>query len=421
MSTTANIVDFYFDFDLRPFWSWSLGAPYFTFLSVDPTPCVTMATVGALQAQLREAQEALAQARRDLSLQSETLSDVPGGLGAGAPNSTVDNAGGSRLAPDVSPRSIRLDPFQPGIEGQSWAAYKVKMRAAFRRALAFNDAQMKEAFFEVSPVELIDCLVDHFHPTSIETVDVSFEQILRVCDEKYGVRESRRSAALTFGNRVFRQGEETLDQWIRDLERWAARSYFGEYADTAFINQLIRRVGDLALQIDLTKDDNLNKAQVISRIRAWDQTLREAASFNNGPRALPTEPSPILNVSTPRITSPSFPPSPKPATSSCTSCGGNHARYSCRFRTAVCRSCHVTGHIQRVCPTARLKQAEAVSAQPVTSSSVRPSPAPASGKAGGRRSTANGSVPRGGAQARQTGQAAACSIRRQYVLFFFVQ
>jgi len=48
------------------------------------------------------------------------------------------------------------------------------MRAAFRRARVFNDAQMKEAFFEVSPVELIDCLVDHFHPTSIETVDVSF-------------------------------------------------------------------------------------------------------------------------------------------------------------------------------------------------------------------------------------------------------
>jgi len=124
------------------------------------------------------------------------------------------------------------------------------MRAAFRRARVFNDAQMKEAFFEVSPVELIDCLVDHFHPTSIETVDVSFEPILRVCDEKYGVRESCRFAALTFGNRVFRQGEETLDQWIRDLERWAARSNFGEYADSAFINQLIRGVGDLALQLD---------------------------------------------------------------------------------------------------------------------------------------------------------------------------
>ena len=201
-------------------------------------------------------------------------------------------------------------------------------------------------------------------------------------------------------------------QWIRDLERWAARSNFGEYTDTAFINQLIRGEEDLALQIDLTKDDNLNKAQVISRILAWDQTLRKAASFNNGPHALPTEPSPFLNVSTPRITSPSFPLSPKPSTTFCTSCGGDHARNSCRFRTAVCRSCHVTGHIQRVCPTARLKLAEAVAAQPVTSSSVRPSPATASGQAGGsgrRRSAANGSVPRGDAQARQTGHAAARS------------
>jgi len=78
--------------------------------------------VEALQAQLREAQEALAQARRELSLQAESLIDAQGGSGAGAPNSTVDNAEGSRLAPDLSPRSIRLDPFQPGLEGQSWAA-----------------------------------------------------------------------------------------------------------------------------------------------------------------------------------------------------------------------------------------------------------------------------------------------------------
>jgi len=60
VSTTANIVDFDFDFDLRPFWPWSLGATSFTFVSVDRTLCVNMATVEALQAQLREAQEALA-------------------------------------------------------------------------------------------------------------------------------------------------------------------------------------------------------------------------------------------------------------------------------------------------------------------------------------------------------------------------
>ena len=112
MSTTANIVVFDFEFDLRPFWSWSLGATYFTFVSGDPTPCVNMATVEALQAQLREAQEALAQARRNLSLQSESLSDVPGDLGAEASNPTVDIAGGSRPAPEMSPRSLRLDRFQ---------------------------------------------------------------------------------------------------------------------------------------------------------------------------------------------------------------------------------------------------------------------------------------------------------------------
>jgi len=141
------------------------------------------------------------------------------------------------------------------------------MRAAFRRARIVRTAQMKEAFFEVSPVELIDCLVDPFYPTNIETVDVTFEQILKVCDDKYGIRESRRFTALTFGNRVFK-GEETLYQWRRDLERWSTRSNIGDFADSAFINQSIRGVRELALQIDLTKDDNLKVVrQTFSQVK----------------------------------------------------------------------------------------------------------------------------------------------------------
>ncbi|KAM3850949.1 uncharacterized protein M6D78_009741 [Vipera latastei] len=33
----------------------------------------------------------------------------------------------------------------------------------------------------------------------------------------------------------------------------------------------------------------------------------------------------------------------------CGSCGGNHSRASCRFRTAKCRACGKTGHIQAIC------------------------------------------------------------------------
>ncbi|KAM3831177.1 uncharacterized protein M6D78_011550 [Vipera latastei] len=33
----------------------------------------------------------------------------------------------------------------------------------------------------------------------------------------------------------------------------------------------------------------------------------------------------------------------------CGSCGGNHARATCRFRSARCRLCGKTGHIQAIC------------------------------------------------------------------------
>ena len=66
-----------------------------------------------------------------------------------------------------------------------------------------------------------------------------------------------RFATVMFFNRTFRRGTETVDDWIRDLERWAARCGFGTYLDSALIGQLIRGVGDEQLTQDLARDDTL--------------------------------------------------------------------------------------------------------------------------------------------------------------------
>jgi len=85
-----------------------------------------------------------------------------------------------------------------------------------------------------------------------------------------------------------------------DLERWASKCAFGTYLDTAIFNQLVIGIPDVQLQLDLTDDDTLTKDQVLARIKHWDQTLREAASFQTAlPAAAATSlyPSPVLAVS----------------------------------------------------------------------------------------------------------------------------
>jgi len=253
-------------------------------------------------------------------------------------------------------RAIRLEPFKPHAQGHSWTAYKVKLRSVFNRAQITTDRQKKEAFFEVMPVEYIDWLTNHFHPQDVKADAVTFDDVISVFDGRFGVKESKRYAALKFHMRKFNQGEETIDEWVMDLERWASKCAFGTYLDTAIVNQLVIGIPDVQLQLDLTDNDTLTKAQVLARIKHWDQTLREAASFQT---ALPAaaasslNPSPVLAVSSssfgpPRAKKNSTIPGPK-RDLFCASCGGKHDRQWCKHRQAVCYSCNKTGHLAVVC------------------------------------------------------------------------
>ena len=104
----------------------------------------------------------------------------------------------------------------------------------------------------------------------------------------------------------------------------------------------------MQLQLDLTDDDTLTKAQVLSRIKHWDQTLREAASFQT---AFPAAAASSLNPSLPMTVSSSTFGPPRAKKNStvpgpkkdvfCASCGGKHDRQWCKHRQAVCYSCTV--------------------------------------------------------------------------------
>uniref|UniRef100_A0AC34FQP6 RNA-directed DNA polymerase n=1 Tax=Panagrolaimus sp. ES5 TaxID=591445 RepID=A0AC34FQP6_9BILA len=59
--------------------------------------------------------------------------------------------------------------------------------------------------------------------------------------------------------------------------------------------------------------------------------------------------------------------------SPCASCGGNHARTSCRFKDAECRLCKKIGHIAKVCRSSNKKELKVTLQSKTTSASNRPS------------------------------------------------
>lgn len=366
-------------------------------------------------AALAEAQQMAANAQAALLAQQQALPQPPananpplpvnnplnqaGQVGAGSGNAVAGaaNAAAAAAAAGRPPmRTVKLEAFRPDLPGNPWVAYKIKMRSAFSRAYVYNDRDKKDAFFEVLSLDLIEWLTNHFHPLDIESNEVSFQTLITACDSRFRVQESKRYAAFMFGNRIFAQGLETVDDWIIDLERLASRSNFGDYLESAIINQLIRGIGDISLQVDISSDDTLTKDQVIARIRHWDQTIREASSMS-GPHHKAHRPSPVFSV-TP---SPAGSPTDRVAVSDasaaeggvgvkpvsvatvawqassavsqnagnglatlpkearalpsagrslrCNSCGGDHERDSCRFRTSVCFKCQKVGHVVSVC------------------------------------------------------------------------
>jgi len=206
------------------------------------------------------------------------------------------------------------------------------------------------------PVEYVDWLTNHFHPRDVEGDDVSFDDVLSVFDDRFGVKESKRYAALKFFSSKFMQGEETIDDWVIDLERWVSKCNFVSYLETAIINQLVIGVPDVRLQLDLTDDDTLTKGQLLARIKHWDQTWREAATLQKAlpsSSSAPLAPSPVLAVS-----SSVFEPARKPSKTIprkalfCDSCGGRHERRTRKHRHAVCYHCSKPGHLASVCRTA---------------------------------------------------------------------
>ena len=97
---------------------------------------------------------------------------------------------------------------------------------------------------------------------------------------------------------------------------------------------------------------------MLARIKHWDQTLREAATFQQSLSSSvlsPVAPAPVLSVS-----SAAFTPirAQKPKHSSpikelfCASYGGNRSRHTCSYRQSVCDNCHKARHLVRVCRSA---------------------------------------------------------------------
>ena len=162
--------------------------------------------------------------------------------------------------------------------------------------------------------------------------------------------------------------DETYKSFTLRLTHQAAKcGFYGKELDTQMRDRLIAGVRDTELKRKLLKEKPPDFKQAKSIVQDWDavnQALQEPSDANvmttrktfQKPKGF-TSFQPVTgkpNWNKPRQR---FQPNRRTANSGkCDSCGGNHMRFTCKFKTAECHSCHKIGHIAKVCRSKPTRQ-----------------------------------------------------------------
>ena len=155
----------------------------------------------------------------------------------------------------------------------------------------------------------------------------------------------------TFNSLVRKQGQDIKD-FIRLLQRQAAKCEFGNNLQDQLRDRLLAGINDTQLQKKLLLEDSLtfNRAKEICEtassvpIALEDNqpilfSKRQHHSTNKKQDKFPGN----VNSEKPRENN-----SAK-ASGKCFSCGGPHFRQQCKLRNATCHGCGRTEHIKKVC------------------------------------------------------------------------
>ncbi|XP_070597955.1 uncharacterized protein [Erythrolamprus reginae] len=204
--------------------------------------------------------------------------------------------------------------------------------------------------------------------------EVPWDELMDKLKKHYAPTPSFISCHFHFRRRIQAEGE-SITQYVAAL-RDAARDCDFEILERSLLEQLVCGVRDLQLQLRLLAHSKLTLAIAIDDACAAETSFHSSANIQcciletvKSPPQLSihattcsstdntnhSETVARLRTTTNRRHTPTHgtnqraTPTPQPSYPPCPSCGDQHPRSSCQFRTATCYSCGRAGHLARVC------------------------------------------------------------------------
>lgn len=199
-------------------------------------------------------------------------------------------------------------------------------------------ALLKNLSFPELPIKvgydkLKDILLQHFQPVNFEATERA----------KF--------------NCLIRGNDQDIREFILQLQTQAAKCNFGDQLTTNLRDRLIAGINspDLQKKLLLMNDPTFQSVRSVCEqfqdvslaVTVENPVLFNSNKLHSVPKAERRKIKPSINS---RNIHGKSHTSVKPnALGKCDSCGGNHARQTCKFRQAKCHSCGKLGHIQSVC------------------------------------------------------------------------
>lgn len=168
----------------------------------------------------------------------------------------------------------------------------------------------------------------------------TFEELVQLLSAHLSPAPSRLVARWHFNQRQQRE-EEDVRVFMAAISDLAKHCAFGQMRDELLRDRLVCGIREgqvrsrlleqpdsATLQQTLDLATQLERASKDSRQLQSHQTVSNASPWINRVGAFANNTQPAFN---------------------CRSCGGSHARHTCRLRDAICRSCGKKGHVAKVC------------------------------------------------------------------------
>lgn len=261
-------------------------------------------------------------------------------------------AGDSRSQKMTQPTlhsTFNIDPFDKS--KSKFSRWVARLEGAFGIFGISEEAKKLALLLHYMGQETYDVLCDKMSPA--EPTSKSYAQIVCLLDQHFDPQPLEIVENYRFHLRKQQDGE-SIDEFLTALRRLSMNCKFGTYLDTAIRNQLVFGLRSQKIQDRLleTKDLTLEKAK--ERAIAMEMSAKGGAEIHSTRtvshiHSLRDHQQPNRTQVTKDNNS-----IKKSRKIVCYRCGSEtHLANACRFKTAVCNFCKKTGHLAKMCLSAK--------------------------------------------------------------------